>query len=167
MFSGIKKANYDIDYGVNAFYLARSRTSGLITQENLFTNLAYHYSAENFPIYAIAKARIKTHSKKVSVTIDAGVGPNFMKTSNYQDWSLDGGVTVPDGAFTGKYNITLSATLGIGIQLNELVKSVPIEIGYRFFYLGQGEFKSRNNQLLNSLKTGNIYANALVVTATI
>ena len=163
LLTGLTTDRFELDYGIKAFYLAPTQVSGTIVQEDLFTNLAYRYEIRHIPLYAAAKARVKTPSEKVSLTFDAGIGPNFLKTNHYNDWSIDNGITLPDHAFYGKSKTVFSATAGIGVQFNNLFGAVPIEVGYRFFYLGQGDFNRRTDQILTILKTGNNYANALVV----
>lgn len=90
-----------------------------------------------------------------------------MKTKRYSEASLDGGITIPDHAFSGHTSTEFSATAGIGIRMNNLAYGTSAELGYRFFYLGQGNLQSRTNQILDQLKTGNCYANALVLTVNI
>ncbi len=157
---------FDFAYGVNAFYLPNTSVQGTITQEFLFTNLAYRYNVTNVPIYASIKASTNHFSDKYAVTVDAGIGPNF-KFSTYHDWSLDNGFTFPDRAFLSGTSTTFSATGGIGLKVNNAIGTVPVEVGYRFFYLGSGQLQRRTNQILNNLKTGNTYSQAVVVTVII
>ena len=56
---------------------------------------------------------------------------------------------------------------GIGLRLNNIFDKAPLECGYRFFYLGQGQLKMNDNQLLNTVKTGNTYANAIICSVTV
>lgn len=154
-------------FGLNAFYLAKTFVKGDIIQEHEFTNLDYRYSVTNYPIYVAAKTLINTNSDQYNITFDLGVGPNFIKTGKVKESSLDNGITIPDKAFSGKTNVAFSATAGIGVKFNNVLGCVPVEIGYRFFYLGKGEFKKQTDELLSTLKTGNIYANALVVSINI
>lgn len=82
-------------YGITAFYLPHMTVNGLVTQENLSTNLAYNYSVANWPIYLAGKANIKNaHTEKVNITLDVGIGANFTSTSNFYEQSLDGGVDI-------------------------------------------------------------------------
>lgn len=164
---GYKQDSFGIDYGINLFYLDKTRVSGTIDQELLFTNLAYSYGVSHLPVYATAKAHINTNSEKLAVTLDAGIGPNFMKTNDYSDWSIDGGVTLPDHAFLSNSQVTLSAMAGIGLKLTNSLNQASLECGYRFFYLGEGDFNPRTNQILNDLKTGNNYANAILCSVTV
>lgn len=158
---------FNLSYGINAFYLPKTSVQGTITQEFLGTNLAYRYGISHVPIYATVKATVNHHSDKYAFTVDAGVGPNFHAGTSYRDWSIDGGITFPDHAFLSNTRTTLSGTVGVGVKLNNVIGSAPVEIGYRFFALGDGRLQRRTNQLLNTLKTGEAYANALVVTLTI
>lgn len=167
MLDGPKRDAFNLSYGVNAFYFLNSKVQGTITQEFLYTNLAYHYSMSHLPVYAAVKANMNNHSDKYAVTLDAGIGPNFMTGSNYNDWSIDNGETYPDHAFKGRSNTSFSAMGGIGIKVNNVLGHYPLEIGYRFFYLGDGGLKRRSDQLLNTLKTGTDYAQALMFTVTI
>jgi hypothetical protein len=167
-FDGQNFNQYSLQYGIDAFYFPRTTVKGKVTQEQLFTNLSYSYSLTNVPVYLAAKGRIKNvYGSRYNITFDGGVGPNFISTGNVNEKSLDGGVTVPDAAFSGKTSTTVSAMAGIGVEFNNVFGSTSLECGYRFFYLGQSNFNKRNNQLLNSLNTGNNYANALLCTMNI
>lgn len=165
--SGQDKGLFSMSYGINGFYLARTSVSGNVIQEDLFTNLSYRYHLTHFPVYAMAKSTIPLTSGKTALTIDAGIGPNFMRASGYQEQSLDGGVTLPDNAFSSHTTTTFSATAGIGLMMNNVFGSVPLECGYRFFYLGEGRFNANTDQLLNTLHTGNTYANALLCSVSV
>jgi len=157
---GKKLGCANMSYGVNVFYLAPTSVSGNVIQENLFNNLSYRYHIANYPIYLMAKSTIDW-KPMLAFTMDIGIGPNIMKTYDFQEGSLDG-VTLPDSPFSSNTTTTLSATIGAGIKINNVFGEVPLEIGYRFFYLGQGYFKIGNPQVLNKLKTGNVYANAII-----
>lgn len=150
-------------FGVNAFYLTPMSVSGDVIQENYFDNLSYHYNTENFPIYAMAKSIINLNSSKFALTLDAGIGPNFTRALNFKEDSLDGGITLPDKDIFSAHTATaLSETVGIGIRINDVFGPIPLDVGYRFFYLGQGRFTTDNDQVLNTLNTGKMYANAIV-----
>ncbi len=153
-------------YGINAFYLAKTTVRGNVIQENLFTNLSYDYNMTHYPVYAVAKATFKTKLPQVAFTVDAGIGPNFMKAWGFHEHSLDGGVTNPDNSFSGHTATTFSATAGFGVKFNHLFGAVPLECGYRFFYLGQGRFDKNTHQLLSTLNTGSGYANAVMCSIT-
>ena len=153
-------------YGLNWFYLGPNSATGTVTQENLYTNLGYSYKVTHYPLYAVAKSTFNTKSPNYGVTLDAGIGPNFMVTSNFQEQSLDG-MTIPDQIFAGKTNTIFSATVGIGIKFNQFFDKVPLECGYRFYYLGQGNFKTLTDQVVNTLNTGVNYSNAVMCAFTI
>jgi hypothetical protein len=158
---------FSLSYGLSGFYLAKTNTGGTIEQEHLYTNLAYRYNISHLPVYATAKATVNTNSEGYALTVDAGIGPNFMKQSNYEDYSIDGGITLPDHAFEGHLQTKFSSMAGIGIKINHAIGQRPVECGYRFFYLGAGQLNRRTNQLLNTLDTGNNNAHAIVCAATI
>lgn len=154
---------FSLYYGVNAYYLGQVNINGTIVQEDLFTNLAYSYSINNYPIYLAAKALINNNtSDRYNITLDFGLGPNIINTSNFLETSLDGGITIPDNAYRGQTNTVFSVTAGIGVKFNNIVREFPIECGYRFYYLGQGTLAPVTNQILNNLDTGANYANAVI-----
>ena len=158
---GLDKDRFQLSYGVNGFYLGATSVIGTIVQEHLFTNLAYNYKIQQVPIYLAAKGTVKNNSEKYNVTFDAGIGPNFMRTSGYKEIPLNG-YTLPDNALGAHNNVAFTAMAGVGLRLNKIFGQAPLECGYRFFYLGQGELQANNNQLLNAIKTGNTYANAIM-----
>lgn len=157
---------FKMSYGINAFYLAKTAVSGNVTKEQQFTNLSYNYNVSHVPVFAVAKSTINLHSDRYALTVEAGLGPNFITTRNFQENSLDGGITIPDNVFSGKTTTTLGATIGIGMKVNNVFGTTPLECGYHFFYLGRGNFNSLTNQLLNTLTTWNNYANAMVCSVT-
>lgn len=160
-FDRVEKSKFTFLYGINAFYLAPTSVQGNVIQEQLFTNLSYRYSLTNYLVYAAAKILVKNSIGTNDLTFDLGMGPNFIKTSHFTENSLDGGVTLPDNAFSGKTSTVFSATIGAGIKFNKVL-GLPCELSYRFFYLNEGSFNKENEQLLNTLRTGNQYANALI-----
>lgn len=157
---GQEKPLYKMTYGINAFYLGKTSVSGDVIQEDLFTNLSYGYTVSHFPVYAIAKSIFNIKSSPYALTVDIGIGPNFLTAGNFQEHSLDGGLTIPDNIFSGHTATAFSATVGAGIRLNNAF--APLECGYRFFYLGQGNFNATSSQVLNNLNTGSDYANAII-----
>jgi hypothetical protein len=165
-FNGFSQELFQLAYGLNLFYLGSTSVRGNIIQEDLFNNLSYRYNIQNLPLYAAAKAIIYTPNPKFNVTVDAGIGPNFMWTSNYRERPLADFV-IPDRAFKGAHSTEFSATAGAGIRMNDLFGTMPIECGYRFFYLGKGNLNRQNDQYLNDLNTGDAYANALVCSVTV
>lgn len=163
LLNGPISGRFGFDYGINAFYLAKTKVSGTITQELVFTNLAYNYYVSHLPIYVFAKGYMNTSYHNFAVTVDAGIGPNFMNTNLYNDTSLDG-ITVPDHAFIGNFSTTvLSAMAGMGLKFT-MMQQFSMELGYRYFYLGEGYFNPRTGLILNNLKTGNNSAQALILT---
>lgn len=155
-----------MEYGINWFYLAKTSVKGTVTQENLFTNLAYGYNVTHYPLYFVAKSTFKTKFPNKAVTFDVGIGPNFLTTSSLQESSL-GANTIPDAIFGGTTTATFSATAGLGIKFNQFLGNAPLECGYRFFYLGQGKFKALTNQTLNTLNTGSDFGNAVICSITV
>ena len=163
---GLDKDQFSLMYGLNAFYLAHTSVQGDVVQELLFTNLSYRYSLTHYPIYLAAKALFNTPNENYTITLDVGVGPNIINSSNFSETSIDG-VTLPDRAFTGRTSVAFSATAGFGLKFNNVFGHSPLEIGYRFFYLGPSYLSIANSQIINTLKTGNNYANALVLSVSI
>lgn len=166
LIDGQERARFKMAYGVNAFYLAKTRVAGQVIQENLFANLAYQYKVTHYPVYAVAKSIIQTGFPNQSLTLDAGIGPNFMQTNGFKESSLDG-ITIPDNIFSSRTTTTFSATIGAGIRLNQVFGQAPLECGYRFFYLGQGHFNKKTSQVVNTLNTGADYANAVMCSITV
>lgn len=161
LFDGDHFNQVDLMYGINAFYFFHTTVSGTIKQEQLFNNLSYNYNVTNLPVYATGKALFKTRSEQFNVALDLGVGPNFMTTSNFREHSLDGGITLPDRAFSGNTSATFSAMAGVALKMNNVLGRVPLECGYRIFYLGSSNFNVENSQILTALTTGDSYAQAL------
>jgi hypothetical protein len=152
---------FDLQYGLNAMYLMDTTVNGLVTQEQLFTNLSYSYNVSNLPIYATAKGLFNFKNDRYHLTVDLGIGPNIKRTSDFNEKSIDGGVTIPEQPFTGKTNVTFSAMTGVGFKMDHAIEQVPLECGYHILYLGRGQFNKTSDQLLNSFKTGNSYAHTL------
>ncbi len=165
-FDWIDKPQMSLRYGINAFYLAPIKVKGDVTQENLFTNLSYHYTRTNYPIYFSAKALVPC-TMCSDLVIDLGIGPNIVSTHGFKERSLDGGITLPDHIFSGKTVVVFSATAGLGWRMNNVFGNHALEIDYRFFYLGEGRLKKVNNQVRNTLRTGNSYANAIMLSISI
>lgn len=163
---GLDKEHFQLSYGVNGFYFGKTSINGTVIQEHLFTNLSYKYDINHVPIYFAAKSTVKNNNEAYAITFDAGIGPNFIQTSNYSETPLDS-FTVPDNAFSSHNNVTFTAMAGVGLKLNNIFGRAPLECGYRFFYLGQGDLSKNTDQLLNTLKTGNNYANALMCSVTV
>lgn len=169
-FNGLETNCIALSYGLNAFYLAPTKVSGDVTLEDAYSDLSYRYFLTNYPIYLAAKAFFHC-TTQCDITLDLGVGPNIIRASSFKEKSLDDGITIPDTPhaplFSGKTNATFSACGGIGVRLNNIFKNISLEIDYRFFYLGQGRLKRNNDQLINTLHTGNMYANAFFLSVSI
>ncbi|MGL5743073.1 MAG: hypothetical protein ACRCXC_11330 [Legionella sp.] len=88
----------------------------------------------------MGKSLFRSNSDKYGFVVDVGIGPNFIQTSHYNEVALTT-YTIPDNAFSPKTNTAFAATVGAGIQWNYGVGKIPLECGYRFFYLGQGELQ--------------------------
>lgn len=157
---------FPISYGVDAFFLGQTAVSGYIIEERQFTNLSYRYKLQNIPVYFAAKTLINTKNDNVKLAIDAGIGPNFISASRYFETALNE-FTLLNNAFAKHETVAFSATVGASLRFNNAPGHLPIELGYRFFYLGEGRFRINNNQVINALKTGNNYANAFVCTVTL
>ncbi len=156
-----------IDYGLNAFYLARTSVQGNIAQEHTFLNLAYRYDTINVPLYAVAKATIKNCANNYAFTVDGGIGANFNSISNLKEWPINESTALPIPDYTGTTNTTFSAMVGVGVKVNNVVGESPLEFGYRFFYLGKGAFNKRSDIWINTLQSGNSYAQALFFSVTL
>ena len=159
----------NFSYGVNAFYLGKTTVKGVILQEQTFSNLSYQYDVSNVPIYAVVRGEMLNAANKVGLVLHAGIGPNITMLRNYQEASLDGGMTVLNHSFYSNTNTTFSAMGGVGVAIHDLIPNVklPIECAYRFFYLGQSALNKRTNQIINSLETSQAYAQAIVCSATV
>ena len=163
---GPDNAYVQMNYGVNGFYLAHTPVSGSIVVEQFFKNLNYCYQTQHVPLYLAAKALINNGSKPYQLTIDAGMGIDFMHTFNYKETSLNSDA-LPQDNFAPHMQKTFTATTGIGLRINHVFGHLPLECGYRFFYLGQGHLQINNDLYQNSLKTGINYANALLCSVTV
>ncbi|HAT1129385.1 TPA: hypothetical protein NR353_001583 [Legionella pneumophila] len=154
-------------YGLNAFYLARSKIIGTVTQEQLFTNLSYNYFITNWPIYFAIKTLVKNrNNNNHNLTLDIGIGPNIIRTSKFNEQPLLGSI-IPDSIVAGQTTTNFTAMAGIGYRVNHFFGPAPLECGYRFFYLGQTNLRNINTQIMNHFSTGQSYANALLCTLTI
>jgi hypothetical protein len=157
---------FQLSYGLNLFYLGQTTIRGDIVEENLFTNNSYQYHIQNVPVFIAARTLFNINNTPFNLVLDAGIGPNFMRTSDYREIPLVD-FSEPDRAFSGTSSTAFSATAGIGLRLNHILGSRPVDCGYRFFYLGKGNLRRENNLYLNTLNTGNTYANALLCAVTI
>lgn len=159
---GFDSKRLSLLYGINGYYFGHTSVQGNILQEQQYANLSYHYSLTNYPLYADVKMLLKNSNGNYDVTFDLGMGPNFISSTYYTEATLDG-ITTPDNLYVGQTSIAYSATAGVGIKFNHLLGSLPAELSYRFFYLNEGKLSINNAAVQNSLKTGNNYANALMI----
>lgn len=163
---GLKNKNLLLKYGINAFYFAPTTVSGTITQEEHAATRSYHYKLTHYPIYFDAKTFVNGNKKYPNLTFDLGVGPTIMDSYGYQERSLDGGITAPADTFSGKTQVAFSATAGLGLSFclkDKKGECLPVELGYRFFYLGEGKLEKTSHQVSTDLETGHNIANALVL----
>ncbi|KTD73663.1 hypothetical protein [Legionella tucsonensis] len=157
---------FNFSYGANVFFLGTTTTKGYIIEEHLDTNLSYTYKIQNIPLFFMAKSIVPIHSEKVNLALDVGIGPNFIETSHYKEVPLTL-FTLPNNGFSDRNSTAFAATVGAGLQFNNVADKIPLECGYRFFYLGQGQLAKNNDLIINTLKTGNNYANAIICSVTI
>jgi hypothetical protein len=155
--------NIDIALGGQVYYLPEAQFKGIIYQEITFPNLSYQYKSQSVPFYAAAKIKWNAPDKKTAFVVDGGIGPNIISTKNYHEESIDNGITIPNYAYRGDTKTVFSGTVGAGIRFNNIWHKASLEVGYKYFYLNKGSLKPRNG-VLNSLTTGTINANALVLT---
>jgi hypothetical protein len=162
LFHALKHEHYGIDAGVNIFYLTKTQVEGDVIQEFMFTNLSYEYSIAHIPVYAAAKGYFKTH-KTLAWTVDLGLGVNFLQTSGYEDEPLTS-FSLSDDAFLDSTNTTANFSAMAGVGVRKMLKDVSLELGYRFFYLGEGSLEPRTDAIFDDLSTGPVYVNALMLT---
>lgn len=151
-----------LDVGLNVFYLAKTTIKGSVIQEQQYENLDYRYDVIQAPIYLDVKKHFPM-SESYGFTLDLGIGANIMNLHNYHDEPSDGSNSLPDEAFKSQSNVLFSGSVGVGIELCNLLYHQPIEIGYRFFYLGESSLPGRVPEI-QDLKTGHTYAHSLIAT---
>ncbi|MDX2347162.1 MAG: hypothetical protein QNK11_09860 [Legionella sp.] len=154
--------SFEMNYGINLFFLPKTSAYGQIVQEDLFANLSYQYSVTHYPMYFIAKSIFQPLANEYALTLDAGVGPNFTKAAYFEEASLDSGITIPQRTFLSRSDTTFAATAGIGIKKENVFGHAPLECGYRFMYLGKNYLTPSGSQILSKLYTGTMYANAIL-----
>lgn len=154
---------FKLQAGLDLFYLPNSSVGGDINLEQQVQNenLSYNYSAQNIPLYFAARAKTKELNQHFDLVFDVGIGPNFIRTSNYQQSSLTSYTLSNNQIFSANNNVSFSAMAGVGARLYTLFGDLPLECSYRFMYLGQGSLAINDTQLLNTLVTGNNYANTI------
>lgn len=153
-----------LSLGVSAYYLSPSNVQGTIFMEQSFPNLSYRFNTQNIPLYATARGVFRSQqTKPISLVLDAGIGPNIIKTAGYEEHSLDAGVSIPNQTFSGSSTVKLSAMAGIGVRFVQINEHTTMELGYKYYYLNEGQLNPRP-QVLNHLSTGTINAHALVLT---
>ncbi|MBP6917650.1 MAG: hypothetical protein KBB94_01895 [Legionellaceae bacterium] len=149
---------YELQYSISSFFLSSSTVAGYVTQENIVTNLKYQYNIYNIPGYLGVKLTKLNEDSRVNVAFDLGLGVNKIKTSVFYETSLTS-YTLPDLFFTSGNSYEFSMMTGIGLRLENAFGKNPLECGYRFFYLGQGQLDPTNTLISKGLKTGQNYAN--------
>lgn len=159
---GIVRDDVDVKFGLDWLYMLSTPVSGFINQEQTFQNLSYRYNVRNMPLYVAAKAKYKDSKDRFDWIFDVGAGPNFIRTSGYSESSLTD-FTIPNSnTFTAHNNVAFTAMAGVGIRAHNVFGKIPLECGYRFMYLGEGQLQNNNNQVSNTLSTGHGYANSVV-----
>lgn len=153
-------------YGVNMFYFPKTSVKGKIIRSP-FNNSTYRYTVANFPIYLATKTIFKNCNDKYNFTLDFGLGPNVIRADYFTQKPVDGGTALPDNPYSGHTKVVVSAMAGVGVQFNNVFKDMPVECGYRIFYLGQGHLTTNNNNVTSTFYTGNSYANALLCSVTV
>ncbi|MCH9756549.1 MAG: hypothetical protein K0U37_05095 [Gammaproteobacteria bacterium] len=161
---GTSYKTVDFEYGVQLYYLSGTTTSGVISIENVLPNLSYSYTTTFLPLYANVKANIETQFDKTKLTLDVGVGPDFMTLTRYREAPRTA-ATIPNSFYSRQTKTQFATLFGVGLKSDKFADGGSLEIAYKFFYLGQSKFTPNNNQVLNSLNTGSVFANAITLTA--
>lgn len=162
----LKDNHFTFQYTGSIFVLPSTTISGLVTQEGLVSNLSYRYSVTYLPSFVGLKFTNKPVTGWYHATIDVGLGVDTIFTQNFQETSLTP-YTVPDTLFSDNTSYSFAATVGFGLKVRPNIGAITTEIGYRFFYLGQGNLAINNMLVKNALQTGYNYANALICTVEI
>lgn len=97
----------------------------------------------------------------LGLSIAAGIGPDFIKTSHYEEKALINSI-LPNNGFSGKTHTAFTTMVGFDVNRKNSLGTAPLSCGYRFFYLGQGEFSKQSSQIINQLKSSNEFANAVM-----
>ncbi|MDF1646201.1 MAG: hypothetical protein P1U61_04350 [Legionellaceae bacterium] len=152
----------DVEYGVQLYYLPSTTTGGNIEIENVLPNLSYKYATSFLPLYANLKLNIDTQMEKTKLTVDFGIGPDFMTFSSYHEKPLTNS-TIPNSFFSRTTSTQFATLFGVGLKSDKYLNNSSLELAYRFFYLGGMDVSPNNNQVLTNFKTGPIYANAITL----
>jgi opacity protein-like surface antigen len=146
-------------YGLSLYYLFPAKVKGNMSFQN--QSQAYQYKITNLPLYGSIQAKVCTDYEFMYI-LDGGLGVNYMMLNKYIETSTGNGGT-PSDSFKNNNVLDFSATAGIGLRFTDIFKEMTLELGYRFFYLGQGKLKSNISFITGDLKTGNVYANAVIL----
>lgn len=159
----LSRQTYNLQVGLDVFYLPNGSVDGYINleQQPQNQNLSYSYTVQNIPLYFSAKAKTNELNKRFDLIFDVGIGPNFIRTSGYQESPLNTFTLANNQIFSDHNNVSFSAMAGVSARIYNLFGNLPLECGYRFMYLGQGKLATNNSQLLNTLTTGDNYANTI------
>lgn len=160
---GMSNDTVALEYGVQLYYLPKITSAGSIYVENVLPNLTYKYGMSFLPLYANAKLNIATQYDKTKATLDFGIGPDFMMLTGYRERALTT-ATIPNSFYSKQSQTQLTAMFGVGVKSDQFPGGGALEVGYRFFYLGTGDFAPNNSQVLTRFNTGPIYANSVILT---
>ncbi len=156
------RESYNVKLGLDWLFLVKTPVQGFINVEQTFQNLSYSYTVQNVPVYFAAKVKYKGLIAHQDWILDFGVGPNFMRTSDYSEKPLTDDTIANNQLFASRNNTTFSAMAGLGIRIYGAKNAPSLEFGYRFLYLGQGTLAANDNQLINTISTGQNYANMMI-----
>lgn len=157
----LRTDDYELQYGITSFFISHTKVRGLVTQENLVTNLSYEYNMYNYPTYLGLRLTKVFEDSRYDGILDLGLGANKISTSLFYERALTA-FSLPDFIFEGTSTVSFSANIGAGVKIKEAFGKFPLECGYRFFYLGQGKLISVNQLVTTPLITGYNYINAIM-----
>ena len=157
----LRNKRFTVQYTATAFYLPVTRIFGSGTLGETASNFTYDFSVGYLPTLFGLKFTDKPVEKPYHVTIDLGLGFDTLFVSGFHGTNVVP-PTVPD-YFAKNTDYSLAATAGVGFKVYPSAYSIPIEIGYRFFYLGQGHLPAIY-PALGPLGTGYNYANVVMLT---
>lgn len=156
-----RSGEWAFDLTGKLMFLGSSSVTGTIIQELTFENLAYQYSVEHLPLFVGVSASYQVGGSG-HLNFELGAGPNLLMLTDFQEHSLDG-ISASDDAYTSNTSIALGATAGLSYQIDGVWQGYPLEIGYRFMYLGKSALERSSEFLSADLETGSITAHALVL----